>query len=340
MKKAIIVSFLIILIVILANGCDYIAKNRNIDDDLERDEIDERESIDEEESDDDEGDGSDNIDDNIKSELLKFKNIAKYNLFLYENVPIENIGIPIIIDYKDSDEIKEIEYKSFDGDNIKGINLIYKDSMYKWDFKNNDNKEEKVNVQAYSFTIETNEDYVYSSDPRKIDEVNFLINGKEYIIPVDIKLKDKNNYAGGIHNYKRVSIYDESIYIEVPALNEEWEYFDNDYIIKDFYFSDKYYDVSIDRYKKLEPKKSGGHYIQPVKSQDINKVYVDDYVFYDINIYPNNRIEDVFCSGDMFILELENKHTHKISDVVWGLYSKIDFDVARNVVNNYFKENE
>lgn len=274
---------------------------------------------------------------------VDFQNSCRYNIYLYPNVPIEHIGVPIFIEYQEIGQkvVDDIISFDFEGENLEGLNVNVDDILFKWTFYNPENEENGVHVKAYNVSITTNDDYRFSADPRKINQFTFRIYNYEYVVPVDIKIHDQKDYMGIYHNFKKVSIFAEPIGIEIPALNQEWRYFGKNFIVKDFFAADQFYELTVDRYKKYQPIVTDEgvtrNVIRPVHVKDISTIRIDDYAYMELDLKPNPKTQRVVCSGDMFILQLQNPQTQTLTNLPWGLYSRIDFCEARELVDEYFR---
>lgn len=273
----------------------------------------------------------------LNARQINIDELCKYNIFLYEGVPVKNIGVPIILEYKEGykESISDAVYlKNFGGENIEGIRMELQGSLYKWVYNYKHPEEDRIYIEAFALSVFTDMNYIFTQEMRLINRVVFGIGEREYPVNVEIKITDKQNYKGQYHNFKVVSLI-ASPMTEIPAFGENFSY-EGNVVIKGVRSAEGIYNVFLKRYKKYVPKQSGdGVTIKVFYPNELEKIYLKEFAFFDIDINRAPRVNNTFCTGDMLIFEVGEENNSLYTDEVWGLYSYIDFSLVNDIAKAY-----
>lgn len=274
----------------------------------------------------------------LNARQINIDELCKYNVFLYEGVTVQNIGVPIILEYEENYKetiSKAVYLKGFGGENIEGIRLELQGSLYKWVYNYKHPEEDRIYIEAFALSILTDDDYSFSQEKRLINRVTFGIGSQEYPVNVEIKITDKQDYRGQYNNFKVVSLISANGLTEIPAFNENFIYEGQNPVIKGIRSAEEYYNVFLKRYKKYVPKQSGeGITIKVFLPNEIDGIFLKEFAFFDVDISRTSRVHNTFCTGDMLIFEVGDKKG-SISDEVWGHYSFIDFSLVNDIAKAY-----
>lgn len=274
--------------------------------------------------------------DNLNARQINIDELCKYNIFLYEGTAVENIGVPLILEYEEGykESISHAVYlKGFYGENIDGIQMRLQDSLYKWVYNYKNPEEERIYIETFAVSVFTDADYVFSAEKRLIKRVVFGIEEKEYPVNVEIKITDKQNYKGQYQNFRVVSLVAAEL-TEIPAFNESY-ITDGNPVIKGIK-SEGYYNVVLQRYKKYVPKQSReGVAIKAFMPNELDEAYLKEFAFFDIVVNRTPITNNTFCTGDMLIFEVGEENNSLYTDEVWGLFSLIDYSLAKDIAKAY-----
>lgn len=273
----------------------------------------------------------------LKARQINIDELCKYNIFLYEGVAVNNIGVPIILEYQEGykENISEAVFlKDFSGENIEGIRMELQGSLYKWVYNYKHPEEERLYIEVFALSVFSDKDYSFSGEERLINRVVFGIGEREYPVNVEIQITDKQDFKGQYNNFKVVALIPSEL-TEIPAFSKSFVYEGNP-VIKGIRSADDYFNIFLKRYKKYVPKQSGeGVTIKVFYPNELDKIYLKEFAFFDIDINRAPRVNNTFCTGDMLIFEVSEENSPIYSDEIWGLYSFIDFSLVNDIAKAY-----